>query len=288
MRWNLFVPCSVQPVLGVDTMRSQREERNLLDPKVARDRAGRRAFANTLLWMSALLMACPFVGLLLIESDVLVLDVRAGRLFAASLMVMLLSSVPMALIARALARKRAASQAASVALGGGSFSSVAVIGSRLLDAEHQHAALRGVRNDMWRVVIGIGLIAPLLLHAIVFSVLSVAVGEFNLDMAQEFAVYMGIAVVVVGHAHLIVIGLGMRFVHGLVREGRDGSAAFSVLIATVVSCVPGMVLFFIPPVLVFITGAVLIPLLYAYVRREVAKERARFGLETHLRSLLSR
>jgi Na+/phosphate symporter len=267
-------------------MHSQHGELNLLDPEVARDRAGRRAFANTLLWMSALLMACPFVGLLLDESDVLVLDVKTGRLFAASLMMMLLSSVPMALVARALARRRAASQAASVALGGGHLSSVAVMDNKLLDAEHQDAALRGVRNDMWRVVIGIGLIAPLFLHAVVFSVGSVAAGELNVDMAQKFVVYMGIAVVVVGHVHLVVIGLGMRFVHVLVREGRDGSAACSVLVATFVSCVPGVVLLFLPPLLVLITGAVIIPSLYAYVRREVAKERARFGLDTHLRSNL--
>lgn len=261
-------------------MSIRRESLVLLNAEVAQDRAGRRAFANTLLLMSAVILISPIVGAVLEELDVVVFNHHANKVFGASFMLMLLASVPTAFAARFIARKRALAASASIAGGGGDMASVGVMGNGLLDAEHKDAALRQLRSDLWRLVVGVSLVAPLFIHAVVFGFFSLAAGEAGLDTAQGFAGYMAISAVIVGHAHLVVIGIGMRFVHRLVLEGKDGSAAFNVFMAALAGCIPGALFMMIPPIFVLITGGLFIPVMYAYIRGEVKRERARLGLDT--------
>jgi hypothetical protein len=103
-------------------------------------------------------------------------------------------------------------------------------------------------------IVGIALMGPLTLHAPVV---------LWLDSAQGFETWVQISLVITGFAHLTFAALCAFHAADLVRD-RPAMALGKILWITVAaSCVPGLMWYAIPPMLVGVTGALLLPVLHA-------------------------
>ena len=95
---------------------------------------------------------------------------------------------------------------------------------------------------------------------------------------KSYGDYIAMSGAIVGHAHLVLVGCCVYFVRRLGRSPQSTPAALqgctAVAATTVASCIPGFILFFIPPVLTLVTGAVFVPALFALTRRLLLSERA--------------
>jgi len=127
---------------------------------------------------------------------------------------------------------------------------------------------------------GIAMLAPLTLHFAVALFLSSS-SNASTETAADFDGWIRWSVLLVGHAHLVLVYLGFRFARRLGARSsaeieqkgtaRDGFGAIA--LTTVASLVPGAVVFLVPPTLVFVTGAVFAPIAYAVMGRRVLAER---------------
>jgi hypothetical protein len=132
-------------------------------------------------------------------------------------------------------------------------------------------------------LVAASLLAPLSLHWLAGSALS-AMGGDSLH-ASDYGQWIGISVVIVGHAHLVLAifctiwafrlrGLGTDEIRSGVRRGWASALGWT----TAASCIPGLVLVAIPPLLVVLTGIVFIPAMFHVMARIIVRER--LALET--------
>jgi hypothetical protein len=123
---------------------------------------------------------------------------------------------------------------------------------------------------MWLPMAAAAALLPMTLHMAVMAV------NFRASSAGEWMILSG---VIVGHVHLVLIGLCAWFVARMRKDPRGmtphmGWLALSICVT--VSCVPGVVLLALPPILTAVTGAAFIPwmfyLAHFWLRRERAEE----------------
>lgn len=122
------------------------------------------------------------------------------------------------------------------------------------------------RNALVLPLVAVSLVGPLTLHGVVASLLGCGPGHLTFDD------WVLISLLVVGHAHVVLAVLAGRDGARL-ADGQKVSARRTLLWTAVTAGVPGVLLYAIPPVLTALTGAVLIPTMYAWARRTLAVER---------------
>lgn len=126
---------------------------------------------------------------------------------------------------------------------------------------------------------GIGLLLPLSLHCLV------GLGLLDVEFA-EFDGWIAMSAVVVGHCHLILAVRAWRYgkqltmtptVALLPRVYEQGWKTYGIVLAA--SLFPGVLLLFVPVVLVGVTG-LFIPLLYGWAPRRLVEERDALAMTT--------
>jgi hypothetical protein len=137
--------------------------------------------------------------------------------------------------------------------------------------------------EVWSAALplaAISLLAPLTLHCLFCAVTSAS------ESATAFAKWIRISLLIVGHAHLTLMGLAIAFSRKMARLNLDELArmpihhewAKALGITVGVSAVPGVILLGIPPVLCALTGIAFVPFMFALMRRRILNERATMAL----------
>jgi hypothetical protein len=127
------------------------------------------------------------------------------------------------------------------------------------------------------------LCAPLLSHFGVFLGFFSTSGDWSERAFHEFDSWILASIVLTAAAHGALVFCSLRFAKNL-RRANDSAAqpmpsAWAPLGWTVLAgCVPGIVLFLVPPVLVVLTGIAFIPPVFAFMRARVLGERNAIGL----------
>jgi hypothetical protein len=117
------------------------------------------------------------------------------------------------------------------------------------------------------------LLAPLTIHLVAgLAFFRVELHEFDKWIVWSYAL--------VGHAHLTLLCLSIAYVLRLRREldqdqptSGGGAGVRALLWTTLAGAIPGVVLFCIPPVLVFVTGIIFVPWMYSWAARRLKQER---------------
>lgn len=133
------------------------------------------------------------------------------------------------------------------------------------------------RLEEWSTALpmaAISLLTPLTLHYVV-----AALGG---DSASSFAKWIQISLMIVGHAHLTLMGLAIAFARKMTRASREELGRMSIHrewgkalgITVAASAVPGVLLLAVPPVLAAITGLAFVPFMFVFMRRRMIAERA--------------
>jgi hypothetical protein len=124
--------------------------------------------------------------------------------------------------------------------------------------------------------VAISLLTPLTLH-LGFEALT---NQGSADVLfRRFDEWIVMSMIVVGHAHVALAALAGRFGFQVARMpleqlAVDETRGFKALLWTIlVSAVPGIVLFAIPPLLVAVTGVAFVPFLFIATRRIALAER---------------
>jgi hypothetical protein len=140
-------------------------------------------------------------------------------------------------------------------------------------------ASRGERASLALPLAGLGLLAPLAIHFVVFCVLSIG-KEAGSSRFSSFDWWIGATLLLVGLAHLVLAYQAWRFASKVVatptwslehRNPMDGWGALGWTVAG--SLVPGLIAIAIPPVLVFLTGLVFVPASFRFMYRRALQER---------------
>jgi hypothetical protein len=146
-----------------------------------------------------------------------------------------------------------------------------------------HRADRLERASVALPLVGWSLCAPLVSHFAVYVALSNTQGEWFERAAREFDSWILISIVVTAAAHAVLVICAVRFAKNL-RRANDSAAqpmpsAWAPLGWTALAgCLPGVVLYVVPPVLVVLTGLAFIPAVFAFVRARVLSERNAIAL----------
>jgi hypothetical protein len=118
----------------------------------------------------------------------------------------------------------------------------------------------------------LSLLAPLSMHFVVWLLLTRNPGH----AFDDFGKWIAFSAAIVGHAHVVLALCSWRFVRCLQREpwgpnrGGWGSAlGWTVLAGTV----PGIIFLAVPPILVALTGSLLIPIMFSWAKRTLERER---------------
>lgn len=136
--------------------------------------------------------------------------------------------------------------------------------------------------EVWSTALPLGalsLLTPLMLH---YAFVCVGGSE----TAAGFGRWIRLSLVIVGHAHLALMALAIRFARKMQRADAEDLAQMSIhrewlvawLVTVVVSAVPGVLLLAVPPILTTITGLAFIPFMFALMRRVVINERSALEL----------
>lgn len=119
----------------------------------------------------------------------------------------------------------------------------------------------------------LSMVAPLSLHFLVRCL-------FATPHVEDFDGWIEVSVVLVGHAHVALSLCAVLWARGLSRrhtaslaDGLQGSMLKALFIAVGVACLPGILLMFVPPLMVLVTGLVFIPAMYAATVRCMERER---------------
>jgi hypothetical protein len=126
----------------------------------------------------------------------------------------------------------------------------------------------------------LSLAAPLTIHWFVAELLGI--GTLG-PTAREFGKWIAMSALIVGHAHLALLLMAVRWAwtlrtcETLALRSAGSRWVRALLCAVGVAAVPGIVLLAIPPVLVALTGLVFIPAMYALTARRVERERLALG-----------
>lgn len=196
--------------------------------------------------------------------------------------VLLLGAVAASLVTYAIARVvaplRFESQVrATLDAGGDELTRLARMESDGLRHAAVRIASRRERASLALPLAGLGLLAPLAMHFLVFCALSI--DKERLDLGA-FDWWIGASLLLVGVAHAVLAFMAWRFASKIAatptRSLHGGSpvSGWAALGWTVVgSLVPGVIALAIPPVLVFLTGALFIPASFGFLYRRALRER---------------
>jgi hypothetical protein len=133
------------------------------------------------------------------------------------------------------------------------------------------AAARWERRSVGLPLAAAALLLPLALHLTVYALFF---DRFNVN---DFAVWITISGVVVGHVHLTLAVLAWRYVGKASRGRAEAADLWRVWwVSALISLVPGVVMMAIPPILVAVTGLAYLPLL-VWARRLLEAERLQLG-----------
>jgi hypothetical protein len=127
-------------------------------------------------------------------------------------------------------------------------------------------------------IAGITCLMPLLLHWLFLNC-------FGRETNSGFAEWIRISLVIVGHAHVALALCGYFFAKKLKAMHLDELATMKIhrewtkawLITIGVSCLPGIILILVPPILVAITAIAFVPFMWTLLHRSVVQERCRFA-----------
>lgn len=262
-------------VLAVEAMRKPAEP--VYAARCARAAAGR------VLLGSAMLMLVVGLGALLLgtwaETGVRI-DLWAGR----ALTVVLVASWPAAGLAYAVARRSAQGSFVPRLLAPIEITCdvhADLERARRYDPGQQAMRLVGSMESasLAPLLAGIGLLLPLSLHFLV------GMGLLGVELA-EFDGWIAMSAVVVGHCHVILAVRAWRYgkqlttaptVALLHRVYEQGWKTYGIVLAA--SLFPGVLLLFVPVVLVGVTG-LFIPLLYGWAPRRLVEERDALAMTT--------
>jgi len=135
------------------------------------------------------------------------------------------------------------------------------------------------RASVSRPMIAIALLAPLTIHLIVYGLVGQLRGLDGFDR------WIGLSLVVVGHAHLTLAYLGWRFAknaHALYRgdiaRGAAGSGWSAYGYTVLASALPGAFLYLLPPILTAVTGLFIASPLFGAMTRALVRERHTLGV----------
>jgi hypothetical protein len=141
------------------------------------------------------------------------------------------------------------------------------------------------RLESWSIglpLVALALLAPLTIHAAVWAIAAFAFGDTPLATATaELSGWIGWSAIIVGNAHLALAAWVVRFAKTLTRSTTEQVVALHaanrgwrhLVFTTAVAAVPG-VLLVLPPVIVFATGALFLPLAYHLTRAVILAERS--------------
>lgn len=143
----------------------------------------------------------------------------------------------------------------------------------------------GEKRSIALPMIGVGLLAPLSIHLVVWS-LGLNDGLDTHGWLQGFDVWIGASLLLVGIAHIVLAYQCGRFAGALadtpLRElSREtpakgwGALGYTILAA----CLPGIVAFAIPVLLVAVTGLLFVPWMFGHMYRRVLQEREDLAAE---------
>jgi hypothetical protein len=125
---------------------------------------------------------------------------------------------------------------------------------------------------------GLTFLTPLFLHWLFAAV-------FMSESTRDYSEWIRISLVIVGHAHVALAVLGYLFARKLHRSTIEAIASLRIhrewakiwLITIGVSCLPGIVLILVPPILVALTGLAFIPFLVTGLHNAVLHERRKLA-----------
>jgi hypothetical protein len=125
-------------------------------------------------------------------------------------------------------------------------------------------------------LVGWALLAPLTIHFLVYAAMS---NNEPLDMfLHGFDWWICASLLLTGVAHFTLAALGFRFAKRLREVGNgvalnDPSSWAPLGWTFLAGCLPGVILYLVPPVLVGATGLVFIPATFAFMKYRVQNER---------------
>lgn len=130
--------------------------------------------------------------------------------------------------------------------------------------------------SIWMPAAAVALLVPLLTH---FLFCTVVETHLRPDAFDE---WIRISLVIVGHAHIALVVLCVLFAKKVAKMSTDDLAQMRIhrewakiwLTVIGISCLPGIILYLIPPLLVAVTGLAVIPFLITFLYKAVLKERA--------------
>jgi hypothetical protein len=136
-------------------------------------------------------------------------------------------------------------------------------------------------------LVAVSLLAPLTLHLLVALLFAVSIGGASgaTEVTHGFgATWMFLSALLVGHAHVTLAIASALWAKSFARrQAADvclsaGRAAAKALWITIgVSCLPGIALFGIPPILVAVTGVAFVPRAFRMTAERLARDRAMLG-----------
>jgi len=144
------------------------------------------------------------------------------------------------------------------------------------------AAMRWERRSAALPLAAVSLLAPLTIHWFVWVLMSLP--RITMQTAEEFGTWIGISGILVGHAHVALLVMAIRWTGKLrstptcaLRDhlSRGWGPAFGVAVGA--AAVPGIVLLGVPPILAAVTGLLFVPLMFIATARCIQQER--FALE---------
>lgn len=209
---------------------------------------------------------------------------RSASTFAPSPTALFLGAIVASLTTYAIARAVAAIRfegrvQATFDAGGDELVQLARLESHGVRRAAVRLASRGERASLALPLAGIGLLAPLAIHFVVFCLLSLGQGNGS-SRFSSFDWWIGCTLLLVGIAHLVLAYQAWRFANKIAatptgnlehRNPMDGWGALGWTVAG--SLVPGLIAIAIPPVLVFLTGLVFVPLSFRTMYRRALQER---------------
>lgn len=186
------------------------------------------------------------------------------------------------LLGRRVSRGRLSLAARAPEATGDPFTDLARLGAerparRLHDLAHAQE-----RASVALPLMALSLLSPLSIHMALTMMFALVTGR--LEAPASFAVWIGISILVVGHAHLVLAGFGWSFAKRLagVRDAdllaeADRSSRRAFWWTVLASAIPSGVLYLIPPIVTAITGALFCGPIYRRVAASVLRERELLG-----------
>jgi hypothetical protein len=207
----------------------------------------------------------------------------SGYLDLLSPTLLLVASVLASLAAYGVARSRAWSRfpsivRASLAGGDDALTQLARLESQSAREAAERLAARGEKESLSMPLAGAGLLAPLTIHLVVWSLFK--------GFAPDFDWWIAASLVLVGVAHVVLAVMGFRFAAKAASMSTQDLSRKMPISGWAVwgwtifgSIFPGVIALAIPVVLVAVTGVVFIPAMYSAMYRAALDERRALGIE---------